>query len=546
MKNVPKKSNFRKIIKLIMLCVVVLNVVGCGKTRSTQNGLSSNEKWGNLNGNLVNGGKVAYQDKTLYFSLDGNLYESKLDGSEIKKIFEARGESGYISKLNVIGDKIVFYSANTEGGGLYRINHTDAKAERLISEANARILRDVYVIGDSIYYDDNNYILKLNGDGSDMEQLSQNRVSSGTLNIDDGYTYFCEQDTITQEYNIFKMKLDGSDKQELYNRNVYGMLVYDGWIYYNDNHIGKNYKSLYKMKIDGTDNQLILEEVTFCYNIKDEWIYYISVEDGHSLYKMKTDGTEKQKMDLDVSEIDENYGLYIIEDWLYFLGDGMLQRVELNGSKQETVFKRDSNEYTEDLIKVKQEEQIELNNTHQTRFSEVNMVTFPIFEFDYPSTWNIKEKVTEEGEIVTISNDRGVTVTYSHLSGVPVGVDAVGGSSAFMSRVNVSRIADSSFIPSYVQGTDYSALGKFVVAKLKVTGELYMKKDSEFSDIDGPVSYAVLPESRMGIDDSVRNPYAIQYGFNYGSGISFIATAPEDGFNSQEETIVIEILKSFR
>lgn len=538
-----KERYFRKLMILMITCFLLLNVAGCG---ITNNDLSTGEKWGNSNGNLVNGGMIAYQDKDLYFSFDGILYKSQLDGSEVEKIYETGGKNGYISKLNVIDDKIVFYGDNRESGGLYRIkNSGGSKIERLISEPTTGIYKNVYVIGDYIYYD-SNYILKLDGNGSDKEQISQIKVDSSTLNIDDGYIYYCEQDVINEEYNIFKMKVDGSDNQKIYNRNVYDMLVYDGWIYYQDNHIGKHYKSLYKIKVDGTEKQLILDKNIGGYNIKDEWIYYISKEDKHSLYKMKTDGSENQKIDLNVSEIDENYGLYIVEDWLYFVGDDNLQRIKLSGSKQEIIFERNSDGIIKDLTEIEQEEKTELNNTYQTRFGDVNMVTFPVFEFDLPSTWNITEEVTSEQEIITIYNDRGVTITYSHLSGIPVGTDAIGGSSVFMSRVNVSKVANSSFVPSYVQATDYSTLGNFVVAKLKVTGELDMKNDSEFKDVDGSVSYAVLPESRMGIDDSVRNPDAIQYGFNYGSGISFIASAPKDGFSKQEEKLVIEILKSFR
>lgn len=174
------------------------------------------------------------------------------------------------------------------------------------------------------------------------------------------------------------------------------------------------------------------------------------------------------------------------------------------------------------------------------------MITFPKFAFDFPAVWNVEEEVTPTGETVTISNERGAKVTYSHLVGVPVGEDATGGSSVFMMRVEASKIEDSNFVPSYVQATDYSDLGKFVVAKLTVTGELDMKTDSDFRDVNGSVSYAVIPESLLGVDEAVRNPYSVEYGFKYGDGISFVAEAPEDGFTKEEEKCVIEILKSFR
>ena len=189
----------------------------------------------------------------------------------------------------------------------------------------------------------------------------------------------------------------------------------------------------------------------------------------------------------------------------------------------------------------------EKGKTYITRYGEVNAVTYPAFQFDIPYGWEvIAEEVTIDGETVTISNDRGVEVTYSHLS-VPVGDEAVGGSAANMWRVEATKETESSFKPGYVQAEDQSYLGNFVVAKLKVTGELDMMNDTDFKDVDGKVSYGVIPESQLGVDDAVRNPYCVEYGFNYGGvGISLIASAPEDGFTAKEEKQVVEILKSFK
>ncbi len=237
--------------------------------------------------------------------------------------------------------------------------------------------------------------------------------------------------------------------------------------------------------------------------------------------------------------------MYIINDWVYCWSEEKIQRVKMDGSQLEVIF--ETNSETEDLSENKEPtEKIELNNTYETRFGEVNMITYPKFAFDFPSSWDITEDVTPNGETVTLTNDRGATVTYMHLAGVPVGPDAIGGSSVYMARVEASKAADSSFEPSYVQATDHSDLGKFVVAKLKQTGEMDMAADSEFTDIDGETAYAVLPELQLGVNESVRNPYCIDFGFNYSGGISFIASAPEGGFTEQDEKLVIEILKSFR
>lgn len=550
----------KKILTMMMLGIFVFLIGGCSKAvneKTVQEDLESykiekdttKEERGNTNGNLLNGGMIAYQGEWLYFSSEGSLYKSKLDGSEIKIIYKAEENDGNIANINIIDDELYFSAGNHEKGGLYRIKDDGSDVKKLVSDTGGGRQEKVYVVGDWIYYD-KKYILKKDGDGSDKKQIIEEKSgSTETFSISDGYIYY-----VGMNYNnedcIYKLKMNTeAEKQEIYKRNVYDVSVEDGWIYYIDNHTGDKYGNLCRIGIDGTEGGEVIDETVVAYNINDGWIYYILKENGkNELYKMKIDGTENQKFDLKDSQIDEYYGIYVIEDWIYYMTDGVIQRIKQDNSKQEVFC-----DFGENIEEVKNkekestiEEKLVLNNTYQTRFGDVNMITFPKFAFDFPSVWNVEEEVTPTGETVTISNERGAKVTYSHLVGVPVGEDATGGSSVFMMRVEASKIEDSNFVPSYVQATDYSDLGKFVVAKLTVTGELDMKTDSDFRDVNGSVSYAVIPESLLGVDEAVRNPYSVEYGFKYGDGISFVAEAPEDGFTKEEEKCVIEILKSFR
>lgn len=550
----------KKILTMMMLGIFVFLIGGCSKAvneKTVQEDLESykiekdttKEERGNTNGNLLNGGMIAYQGEWLYFSSEGSLYKSKLDGSEIKIIYKAEENDGNIANINIIDDELYFSAGNHEKGGLYRIKDDGSDVKKLVSDTGGGRQEKVYVVGDWIYYD-KKYILKKDGDGSDKKQIIEEKSgSTETFSISDGYIYY-----VGMNYNnedcIYKLKMNTeAEKQEIYKRNVYDVSVEDGWIYYIDNHTGDKYGNLCRIGIDGTEGGEVIDETVVAYNINDGWIYYILKENGkNELYKMKIDGTENQKFDLKDSQIDEYYGIYVIEDWIYYMTDGVIQRIKQDNSKQEVFC-----DFGENIEEVKNkekestiEEKLVLNNTYQTHFGDVNMITFPKFAFDFPSVWNVEEEVTPTGETVTISNERGAKVTYSHLVGVPVGEDATGGSSVFMMRVEASKIEDSNFVPSYVQATDYSDLGKFVVAKLTVTGELDMKTDSDFRDVNGSVSYAVIPESLLGVDEAVRNPYSVEYGFKYGDGISFVAEAPEDGFTKEEEKCVIEILKSFR
>ena len=124
--------------------------------------------------------------------------------------------------------------------------------------------------------------------------------------------------------------------------------------------------------------------------------------------------------------------------------------------------------------------------------------------------------------------------------------DIGGGSAVHYSELEVSKIADSDFVPGYVQAEDYSGLGKFMVAELKKIGEMDAISDSDFVPVEnGTVSYAVLPESSAGVQ-IVNSAYYMDLAFFYSANVMFVAFAPDGQFTQQEETEVIAILSSFR
>lgn len=173
-------------------------------------------------------------------------------------------------------------------------------------------------------------------------------------------------------------------------------------------------------------------------------------------------------------------------------------------------------------------EKAELSHTYTTRFGEINAVTSPAFSFDYPDGWDIvKEDVTQTSEWVTLSNERGVSIDFINLHQNNIG----GGSAVLYSELEVSKVADSEFVPCHVQAEDYSDLGKFMVAELKEIGTMDTTSDSDFIPVEnGAVSYAVLPESSAG-EQIVNRPF-------------YQALELNDIYASlQKENICIKILK---
>ncbi|MDD3138206.1 MAG: hypothetical protein PHX08_04450 [Lachnospiraceae bacterium] len=196
-------------------------------------------------------------------------------------------------------------------------------------------------------------------------------------------------------------------------------------------------------------------------------------------------------------------------------------------------------------------------STYQTRFGEVEAVECPMFWFDYPTNWQItKEEVYGGdpanllGEEVVISNDRGVSITYMDFNyGRSELSDAVNYGRIAI-NYDVSKIADAEFTPTYPSGTDsdYSNQGKFIVGKIKATGEIQMDEDSDFIETDGRVFYALMPESYIGAHDWVRGiqGYYDEFSFDYPSPYALFAESPDGQFTDKEEKEIIAILGSFR
>lgn len=188
----------------------------------------------------------------------------------------------------------------------------------------------------------------------------------------------------------------------------------------------------------------------------------------------------------------------------------------------------------------------EKGKTYITRYGEVNAITCPTFQFDIPRGWDITTEEVDTDmtsvydEHVVISNERGATVSYYACK------DRIGGASRIMVKGKITKVADSNFIPSYVQAEDYSRLGKFIVAKVKIIGELWMDTDSDYQEVDGATFFAVVPETYIGEREFVGQAGNIdEFSFDYPSPYAFIAEAPDGKFTEKEEKQVVEILKSF-
>lgn len=198
----------------------------------------------------------------------------------------------------------------------------------------------------------------------------------------------------------------------------------------------------------------------------------------------------------------------------------------------------------------KEIEPVNLSNTYCTRYEMVNAVTCPTFQFDYTDNWRITEEIINDNflsEKDVISNDRGTTITYIDF----LSIDNLGGGGRTMLKLEISKVADSNFVPGLPAGvsmnTTYENPGNFIVAKIEIVGQLNMDVDTDYTAVGGEIMYAVLPESYIGIHEVVGLTGIYQAcSFEYPQAYVFIAEAPDRQFTIEEEQEVIAILSSFR
>ncbi len=194
--------------------------------------------------------------------------------------------------------------------------------------------------------------------------------------------------------------------------------------------------------------------------------------------------------------------------------------IELKMTSDEVNDSEDTYEYSSDVNESGIKKRM---STYQTRLVESKNGKVPIFSFDYYNNWRVSNEGTgEESESVELTNENGIVIRYTYLA-----YSFAYGDPRYEIEVDISKLADSSFVPSYAQTTDYSNLGKFAVVKVESDSQIY---------------YAVKPEYECGRNSIEGN---FMTGFWYDGALEFMAEIP-NGITETDEQEVIDILSSFR
>jgi len=186
-------------------------------------------------------GLMTRQGSWAYFALpsdDYSIYKIRTDGTGIKKIADARGDS-----INVVGDWLYYRNLSDERKP-YRIRTDGTNKEGPLFNGAG----DMVVTKDWIYY--------LNG-------------------------------------GIYKTQPDTGETVLLVDGQNASMSVYDGWVYYCT---GGNNSEFCRISIDGGEPQKLLNGWMIHYDMSDGWIYYQINSNGDSVWRMRPDGSEQTEV----------------------------------------------------------------------------------------------------------------------------------------------------------------------------------------------------------------------------------------------------------
>ncbi|CZQ85562.1 Hypothetical protein Tpal_650 [Trichococcus palustris] len=316
-------KRFKVYSLLISLVLVTLILYGCSLFKTsmdTNTNLESSASnnaavniIGNTNGNIINGGYAAQQGDWIYYSTKG-IYKIKMDGTEKNKIGDDQAKY-----INVVGDWIYYTSQ-----GIYKMKLDGTEKTMLYNDTVPDFMS---VSGDWIYFTNGIYsgnLYKVKTDGSEKTKISSDPI--GYMNIQGDWIYY-SNGTRKEDFkmgniyvpgfgNLYKMKLDGSEKTKI-SDDILGYINVSGdWIYYVDSVTTENSSgiaNLYRIKTDGTEKNKLNDDETPFINVVGDWIYYSNGGDSGKLYKMKTDGSGNTKINNDSSG-----SINVVGDWIYY------------------------------------------------------------------------------------------------------------------------------------------------------------------------------------------------------------------------------------
>lgn len=331
----------KSIMFIFAVCLVIAMIFGISALTSPSTEEAS--------GNIINGGFITEDGGWLYYNKmvedQMNLYKSRENGSSGKIILEEAGAPISISEGWIYYSKFGVDESDAEIGRLMRVK-TDGKERTVLTEGKAY---NVIIDKGFAYYTEIQgttvNLMRLEVETKVKTELRQG--TSFQFILEEGWIYFLSQGE--EQGRLYRISTDGLVEEKLNEEETVTFSLDKGLIYYvidetpyTDGELGEGVAlvyNVYKMKVDGSEKSMVTEASPGAFNVYKGWIYYQDSMDG-KIYRVKTDGTGKE-----VIRDRSLLNIMIIGNWIYFYDFqepnstspyrrilGSLYRMKLDGS----------------------------------------------------------------------------------------------------------------------------------------------------------------------------------------------------------------------
>ncbi|MFR4352176.1 MAG: DUF5050 domain-containing protein [Roseburia sp.] len=311
----------KKLLTIILLLLFLILAVGTGVFFYFSDKTKFNDSYvnGNSAGNLYNGGFFCEKDGIVYFANPSDeyaLYSMGPGGSNLKKLSDDS-----VSYINV-DDHYIYYVRNNPGSSgdfsFLSINTNSLCRIDLDGDINSLLILDsepclyASLIGNYVYYihyskESGASLYKVMIDGSDKQQVdTQPYYTSSALGQ---YLYY---NGLKNEHYIWRLNTADDSRGMLYGGNCWMPTVTDvSTAYFMD--CDNNY-ALAHVDLSTGEKTILSEDRVDCYNVHGGYIYFQRNDpENPALCRMRTDGS-----DYEIISTGNHMNLNITSEYLYF------------------------------------------------------------------------------------------------------------------------------------------------------------------------------------------------------------------------------------
>lgn len=250
---------------------------------------------GGLPGNIANTSFWGFQDDYMYYTANYDLGILNLKTGDLSKIKNGAGNS-----YQILGE----YAFQSNLMGLNKVNLTTGEIKNLSPD----FAGSINAVDSWIYYingKDSNTIYRIDTEGQNREKLSD-LVDVDILLYYDGQLYF---NRYWNNWEIYKMNLDGSDVVMLQKEWIEFFLIHDNDIYFSDE--SYTVKGIFRFDLNGGNKVKLTDAYGDHMNVCGGYLFFNNALDEYKLYRINLDGFEMEKvLDFTISYI-HSYGDYL-------------------------------------------------------------------------------------------------------------------------------------------------------------------------------------------------------------------------------------------